>query len=78
MVRGVNERLEKSRKDDALLREEYRLERRDAHAVQRKVEANLKRVQLKQLPYATRMTQESIKAGRAYRETHPVPEPLPP
>ncbi|CAD7959559.1 unnamed protein product [Amoebophrya sp. A120] len=78
MLDGVNVRLEASRKDDALLREEYRLERRDAHAYQRKVEAKLKTIQRKQLPYATRITDESIERGRAYRETHPVPEPLPP
>ncbi|CAD7943916.1 unnamed protein product [Amoebophrya sp. A25] len=78
MIAGVNERLQASKKDDALLREEYRLERRDAHAEQRRVEARLHQTQLKQLPYATRLTQESIRKARTWRESHPEPVPLPP
>lgn len=56
MQKGVSERLAASKKDDALLREEFRQERKDAHAVQRTIEAGQQKLQRTLRPYATRIT----------------------
>ena len=67
--KSVTERLAESKKDDALMRAEFREERREAREYQYAVEQRHLTALRKRNPYATKLSDESLERGRELKNT---------